>query len=208
MVCLFAIAALVISVCACFYDRFPGDVWIIEWMQEHQNSTLTGVMDILSFTGKSEIMLTSTAVLAGSMIAFRHYREGYTAAGALIFMLLLPLFKLIIDRPRPPVDLVGIVDHPGDPGFPSGHTYHSLIIFGFLVFLTPVFVKKLWVRVSVQVLLGLLVVAISISRVYLGKHWPSDIVGSYVIGGFFLTLLFWLYLRKELPWRFKPGQSA
>lgn len=203
---LFLVLAVITSLFARFYGNFVGDVFLIEWMQDHQNSALTDAMEAVSLVGKSEIMLTLAAVLAGSMIALRRYREGYTATGALIFMLFLPLLKLMIDRPRPPVELVGIVDHPGDPGFPSGHTFHSIIIFGYLIFLAAVFIRKRWLRISAQMLLGLIIVAISISRVYLGKHWPSDVLGSYVIGGFFLILLIWAYNRKELPWRWKSRQ--
>ncbi len=192
-------ASITISLLACFYETFPGDVWVIEWTQNHHNSSLTDIMEVFTFIGESDMMIGLAGIMVGLMLASNHHREGLTALGALGIMTLLSLMKLIIDRPRPPADLVGILDNPGDPGFPSGHTFHSLIIFGFIIFMASVFIRRTWLRRTVQILLGMVVVIISISRVYLGHHWPSDVLGSYIIGGFFLTLLTWAYHKNELP---------
>ncbi len=205
---LLLVASITISVFARFCETFLGDVWVIERMQDYQSSALTHFMKGISLIGKSEIMLTLATALAGSLITFRQYREGFTAVGGLVIMLFLPLFKLIIDRPRPDADLVGMVGHNVDPGFPSGHTYHSLMIFGFLICMASVYISKMWLRRGIQILLGLMILTISFSRVYLGHHWPSDVLGSYVIGGFFLTLLIWMYYNKKLPPRFRRKPKA
>ncbi len=177
-------------------------------MQDHQNSALTDIMEVVSFMGNSDILLGLAGLVIGMMLAAKRYREGFTALGAFAFMTVLPGLKLIIDRPRPPADLVGILESPDALGFPSGHTFHSLMIFGFLICMASVFISRVWLRRTVQILLGLLVFSISVSRIYLGHHWPSDVLGSYIIGGFFLILLIWMYYNKELPRCFKRGNSG
>jgi undecaprenyl-diphosphatase len=47
----------------------------------------------------------------------------------------------------------------------------------------------MWLRRSVQAFLAFLILAIGVSRVYLGAHWPSDVLGAYLLGGSLLALL-------------------
>ena len=75
-------------------------------------------------------------------------------------------------------------------GFPSGHTQSSVVVWGYLASQFP----RTWLR-AIAVLL---IVLIPLSRVYLGVHFPTDLLGGYVIG----ALLLWLYLRLE------PGAEA
>jgi undecaprenyl-diphosphatase len=111
------------------------------------------------------------------------------AAGTLGILLLTPLLQWLVNRPRPPADLVGLNVPFRGLGFPSGHGYQSFVLFGFFIFLAGVNIGRTWLRRTVQALLALLILTIGISRVYLGAHWPSDILGAYLLGGSFLGLL-------------------
>ena len=84
-----------------------------------------------------------------------------------------------------------------DPSFPSSHAYMSFMVYGLLIGLAAVFTKRRRLRRTLQAVLVLLVLAIGFSRIYLGYHWPSDVLGAYVIGGSFLALLLWGYRRGE-----------
>ena len=195
---IFLIAAIVICLFARFNETFPGDVSIIKWAQDHHNPVVTDFMEVFTLIGSSWIVFSLAIILAGSMLLLRQYREGLVSTGVPLIMLLSPLLKLMIDRPRPPVELVGIVNqHHQNLGFPSGHAFQAVMLFGFLIFFTSIFIKRKWLSLTIQILLVFLILAISISRIYLGEHWPSDVLGSYVIGGFFLSLLIWLYYKKR-----------
>jgi undecaprenyl-diphosphatase len=97
------------------------------------------------------------------------------------------IFKLGIGRPRPTPELVHVISHPGDFSFPSGHTVHYVVFLGFLWFLTFALVRPRVFRWPLLTLLGALVLLVGLSRVYLGAHWASDVLGGYLLGGSLLT---------------------
>jgi membrane-associated phospholipid phosphatase len=154
------VAALIFSLLARFCETFPGDVSLIRWMQNWQHPTTTVFMEAVSQIGRPIVLLgLAGAAMLGLFLAKRR-REGFVAVGLLNGL-----------------------------GFPSGHAYQSFVLFGFFVFLAAIFVKRIWLRRSFQVFLTFLVLAIGVSRIYLGAHWPSDILGAYLLGGSLLGLL-------------------
>lgn len=200
---LFLIAAITISLLAWFCDKLPGDEAVMKWVQTCDDSVFVDCSETISLFGQSWLLISLAGFVAIGLFIIKRPREGFVAVGALILKLVAPLMKDLIDRPRPPADMVMAADSFGEAGFPSGHAYQSLILFGFLIWLVPTFVSRKWVCRSIQVMLGLLIAAIGFSRIHLGAHWPSDVLGSYIIGGFFLSLLIWAYHKKGLPQRFR-----
>lgn len=189
-------AAVALSLAARFYRSFPGDVALIQWVQTWRQPVTTTFMEALSLIGKSWLLIgMAGAVTAGLYVA--HRRRAYTAAvGVLVILCLTPILQLLVDRPRPPADLVGLNDPLGGLGFPSGHAYQSFVLFSFFFHLATILINRTWLRRSVQALLIFLILGIGISRVYLGAHWPSDVLGGYLLGGSFLSLLLRGYQNK------------
>jgi membrane-associated phospholipid phosphatase len=99
--------------------------------------------------------------------------------------------KVLLDQPRPfQYDArVKMISEASGGGLPSGHTQHSLVVWGYLA---GQFRRKwLWVVAVV------LVVLIPLSRVYLGVHFPHDLLGGYLIGAALLALYLWLTPHVE-----------
>ena len=90
--------------------------------------------------------------------------------------------KFAIQRSRPTPDLVHVVSHLKSYSFPSGHVMFFLCYFGFLWFLSYSLLKVSPKRTVLLVVLGLLIVLIGPSRIYLGAHWASDVLGAYLLG--------------------------
>ena len=98
--------------------------------------------------------------------------------------------KDLIDRPRP------LAEHMVEAttmSFPSGHAMSSIAFFGFLIYLAWRLVSTSWLRWLLTILLVLLILLIGFSRVYLGVHYPSDILAGYAAGGACLAVFVSLF---------------
>jgi membrane-associated phospholipid phosphatase len=103
------------------------------------------------------------------------------------------LAKIVVHRPRPTEDLVHIFQRVGEFSFPSGHVVFYVTFFGFLLFLVFTLFKPIIWRFLAGVVFGALIVLVGPSRVYLGAHWPSDVVGAYLLGSLCLVVVIWFY---------------
>jgi undecaprenyl-diphosphatase len=110
--------------------------------------------------------------------------------------------KLISRRPRPlPPSVRVVVARLGGTSFPSGHVLTYVGIYGFAAHLANTLVEPGPARAAVVAPLVGLVAMIGPSRVYLGHHWPTDVLASYLLGTASLVGLVTLHhrLRQRLP---------
>jgi undecaprenyl-diphosphatase len=101
--------------------------------------------------------------------------------------------KLAVNRPRPSADLVHVLSPAQGNGFPSGHAFFAILILGLAAYFIFINLKNCVPRMVALAGLIALILLTGISRVYLGVHWPSDVIGGYLIGGVFLTALIWFH---------------
>ena len=183
---------ITMSVFAHYKDRFPGDLWLAQSIQSISGDFLTSVMQGISFifdSWFSYIMVVIISLLAWWCTSWKEailvvVGGTLSATGA--------LFKAIIDRPRPSSDLVMIFSESDRSSFPSGHSLFAIVICGFVVYLAVTRTSNKHLRISVLAVLAILVLLLGISRIYLGAHWPSDVIGGYLTGGVYLTILIWI----------------
>ena len=144
------------------------------------------------------------------IVAFIFYRkqwklESYLMLGNLALAgILIVTFKNIYQRPRP--EILHLVEEKGF-SFPSGHSLAVTIMVGTLIVILSQRIKdQLWKRI-VQILLGLYLVSVLISRVYLGVHYPSDVLASLCVGLGVLFIEFPFYDKLRFQWRFTGKQK-
>ena len=144
------------------------------------------------------------------IVAFIFYRkqwklESYLMLGNLTLAgILIVTFKNIYQRPRP--EILHLVEEKGF-SFPSGHSLAVTIMVGTLIVILSQRIKdQLWKRI-VQILLGLYLVSVLISRVYLGVHYPSDVLASLCVGLGVLFIEFPFYDKLRFQWRFTGKQK-
>ena len=115
-----------------------------------------------------------------------------TLTGNFLFV---SLIKTILARPRP--ILANALVFEDSFSYPSGHALIAITMYGLLIIYLFTFVKSHVIR-RLSVLFGVvLILLIGFSRIYLGAHWPSDVLASYLIGIFWLSLILFLIEHRE-----------
>jgi membrane-associated phospholipid phosphatase len=108
------------------------------------------------------------------------------------------IVKQVVNRPRPSHDLVGVLAPLTDPSFPSGHTVQYTVLFGFAFFLIYTLAERSTFRTAALVLLAVPIELVGPSRLYLGQHWLSDVLGGYAVAVLFLVPYCWAYTKWRL----------
>ncbi|MGX7133449.1 phosphatase PAP2 family protein [Enterococcus songbeiensis] len=150
---------------------------------------------ITKFGNPSTVIILTLAFLIVLAIGKRYAETAWLGIGVLgIAGILNPLIKLVFTRERPTL-LHLVTEH--SYSFPSGHSTGSMVLFGTLIFLVPALFTSTTARWIARIFLGFIILAIGISRIYLGVHFPSDIIGGYSLG------LGWLFLTYPLYQKFR-----
>ena len=96
------------------------------------------------------------------------------------------IIKNIIRRDRP--EVLRLISQ-GGYSYPSGHTMITMCCYGYLFYYVFNFVKNKYLRIILLIVLSLLIISIPISRIYLGVHYFSDIIGGLLLGGCILFIV-------------------
>ncbi len=159
---------------------------VMDFVHSYNNLLLIRAMEIISFLG-SEVFLFP---VMGTAIAYFTIKKRYFIAGLLLISslgswLMNHLLKQIFQRPRP-YDYFLV--EQGGLSYPSGHSMVSMTMFLTIAYLLTRnssregFNKKVWIGALSYVLL------MGVSRVFLGVHWPSDIIGGFAAGYVFYSV--------------------
>jgi undecaprenyl-diphosphatase len=157
---------------------------IARWVEAHRTTHLDAVFHTFSRLGSTvPVLLVATAV---GIAAWRRCRAVGVALIVATFSkpLVETVLKAVVDRDRPDFDRL-VAGH--GPSFPSGHVMAAMALWGMLPLVVSLYTRRrdVWwgsVAVAVTIIGG-----IAASRVYLGVHWFSDVVGGLLAGAIFLV---------------------
>lgn len=190
------ILGVVFVTLALLLRQAPGtavDIAITRSLQRIDSPPFTALMVAISAPGYPPL---SWLLLGGAgliLVALRLWRESLFVLVTVGADLLTTYAKLLVARPRPDDDLVRVVSHLQDFSYPSGHVVGYVSQYGFLFFLLYVLARPSWWRTIGLTVLGLLIATVGISRVHLGYHWASDVIGGYAIGTAYLLVSIEVY---------------
>ena len=162
---------------------FAIDLQITKAIQSINFPLFAPFMNILSWAGFGPQVMVITAIVILLIYGLGLHWEAVMALVAAIFSTAINLLvKDLVQRPRPTAAVVSVIDTLKSYSFPSGHVMYYLGFLGFIGFLVFSLLKPSLKRTLLLVLIGIPVVLIGISRIYLGQHWASDVLGSYLLG--------------------------
>jgi membrane-associated phospholipid phosphatase len=161
------------------------DLHIRLTIHQWANPTLTLAMEAISDLG-SPVFLSALFVALIIVFLLLHWRYAalwlsITMAGALALDVTL---KDLFHRARP---TAYFVPQPRTYSFPSGHALGSFCFYILLAGLLTARMRSLPARVAIWVVAALLVAAIGFSRIYLGVHWPTDVIAGYAAAAFWVA---------------------
>ena len=172
------------------YQRFPGDEPVLLALQGLRTERLDTVVAALTMLGDAVVALPLMGLTILGLILSRRRVDALAVAATIFALGLGHILKTPVGRTRPDHFIAG-ADASG-LSFPSGHTVAAFLLGGILIALANDLIRPLWIRRGVQIGLGTLVLAVGFSRVYLGVHWPSDVIGAYLFAGVSLVLIWTL----------------
>jgi undecaprenyl-diphosphatase len=159
---------------------------------------LEDVMRDLTALGNASVLILFVLGVAGFLYVRRQHKAlALLFAATLSGRLLNELLKALFDRPRPAAALW--LTHVQSPSFPSGHAMDSAVVYLTLAAMLARLVKPLALKLCVLGLAALLSFLVGVSRVYLGVHYPTDVLAGWT-AGLAWAVLCWLvasYLQKR-----------
>src|SRR6266480_303926 len=193
LLALFAFMAIWIA----YHPVIAIDVAITRDFQANQSPWLRYTMLAVSYIGNVMVLSAGLVVLVAVLFWILDLRLEaiMVVVVSATSDILDGLIKLIVARPRPSASLVEIIQSANGLSFPSGHVMSYVAFWGLLFsFGIILFRGKHWWRTALLIISALFFVLVGPSRIYLGDHWASDVLGAYLIGGIWLAMSLWLYL--------------
>lgn len=187
--------AIMISLIARYTEFFPGDKSITRNLQSHRKPWVRRFMSAISEPGFPKVGVPLTFSIAGIFWALRFRLEAIFVLLTSSSSILNWIVKRLIKRPRPTSELVTVARVINEPSFPSGHVMHYVNLFGLLDYLLTTNWRSGRLRNILLTISTAFIFLIGPSRVYLGAHWPSDVMAGYIYGGLWFGGLMAVYLR-------------
>lgn len=161
------------------------------------NNQLIFIMKMITTLGSTLVISTGILCVA-ILIKDKKYFKIFLFANV-IGVILNSILKLLIHRPRPTNTLLLAVET--SYSFPSGHSIMSMIFYGLLIYYVIKFVNKKWLKTFLVATLSLIIFSVGLSRIYLGIHYATDVVGAYLLGIIYLIIFIKLlnkYQNKKI----------
>ena len=177
-----------------FFSCF--DKQLMDILHQDRGKTFAAMMGFISWWGMNMNMVWPVFAVAALFFIASYQREAWLTLAVFIADGVNVLLKLAINRSRP--QEMDIYPKFQQASFPSGHVVHYVIFFGFIltVLLVNPKIPKI-VRWLGGALCVFLITGVSVARIYLGTHWPSDILVAYILGFVMLGILILFYIKSR-----------
>ena len=180
------------------------DLTIINWVQSFISVKHTKLMEFITFLGSTIAVIVISVLSLFLMLLNKKRWESLffliAVLGSSVFNMIL---KWIFHRTRPTIH--PIIQETGY-SFPSGHSMVSFVMYGMLTYFLVLFLVKRSAKIITIIFFSVLVLFIGISRIYLGVHYPSDVIAGFSAGGTWLIICL-IFLKIILEIRGKRSKT-
>lgn len=191
-----------VSAVAAGPSTLPGDARIAEFIQRWHFTPLQSLADLGNGIGATPMAITIWIALLLSSFALRRTRDTLFLLVLGILRAFGSLLKDVFTSPRPTSAVVHLQGHFNGYGFPSGHTFAATCIGGAIVLIARWHVRKTPERWVLYVTGGAIPLVTGFARVYVGAHWPSDVLGGWLWGLVTIVIAWWAagrLMRRVTP---------
>lgn len=162
------------------------DVKIMEYVHNNATPGILKFMRFISFIGSANFLLPVTAmIISYTLIKKKYYISKLLLLSTLGSYILNFILKQIFHRTRP---IEYFLVKQGGLSFPSGHSMVTMSLYSTIAFLLAKKIKDKGKRRLIYTISFVMICLMGISRIYLGVHWPTDIIGGFLIGYVFYCL--------------------
>lgn len=191
---------LILFITIMIFVIIKNDLYIDEYVYslifKLKSSDMTNIIKIITNIGGTIIIVVVTML---SLFIFRNKKINICIILNLlgIFILNNVLIKNIIARDRPTG--INIIEENGY-SFPSGHTAISTVVYGYLIYLIYNYVSNKKLKYVLISILSIIILIVGLTRIYLGVHYTSDVLGGYLLGISYLLIFTYVtrnYIKEK-----------
>ncbi|MGT2887761.1 phosphatase PAP2 family protein [Streptococcus didelphis] len=181
------------------------DIAVQEAVRGNLPDNLTEFFKFITIFGNVLTQFGVVILVAGLFLIKRWRTEAlFLITGASVSGLAIVIFKLLYKRTRPEIEHLV---HAGGFSFPSGHSLGSMVIYGIILIVIHERVTSKGLRWFLECIFALLILLIGLSRIYLGVHFPTDVLAGFIIGYALLNVFYPYYVERRFKWRFQSRQD-
>jgi undecaprenyl-diphosphatase len=157
------------------------DESVVRWLAAHRSPAMDDIMLEVTTLGDGVVLIMIVAVASVFLWLTKHHWSVYILlVGMIGGKALNTLLKASFDRTRP--SAVEWIDQVSSPSFPSGHAMGAFITYGTVAYLVARLEPTRRLRYATWFIACGIIIAIGISRMYLGVHYPSDVIAGFAAG--------------------------
>jgi membrane-associated phospholipid phosphatase len=174
-----------------------SDYRLLSIFKMFRTPLINNVVLFITYLGKGEIIIFSLIIVSIILILLKQRFYFFSLITSVLGgELFVSIIKNTIDRPRPSLADTLVIENSWS--FPSGHTFTAISFYGLLTFFIAHNLKKKWQRIITYTIGLFLIILIGLSRIFLGAHWPSDVLASFFSGIAWLSILVTIASIKKI----------